>query len=310
MPATDRQPTALSIGHAVALALGLLLAGCPTPRAPRPLPPPPPPPTDIDSDRVFDHEDRCPDEPEDRDGHADDDGCPDPDNDGDGLEDGVDVCPDNPGVLIAAGCPPSDRDGDTVLDHHDACPINGGPIAQYGCPEPNTMRIDLERIELGQKIYFAVDKGIIRSQSFAALDALAVLLRQHPQVLVEVRNHRDDTGRERYGMKITQRRADSVRDYLVHKGVPPEQLEARGYGSDMPIATNKTPEGRAQNRRTEFVIRQHRVGPGGRLALELRDLEASPAIGPGNRDGDGFADGHDRCPETPGPVEHGGCPAP
>ena len=308
MPATDRQPSTLGAG--LTLALGLLLWGCPTPRPPPMPPPPPPPPSDGDGDGVNDPDDRCPDVPEDRDDHADDDGCPDPDNDGDGLEDGADACPDDPGVRIAAGCPPPDRDGDTILDHHDACPITGGPAAHHGCPAPNTLRIDLERVELGQKVYFQTGKDVIHVKSYATLDALAVLLRQHPQLDIEIRNHRDDVGRQHYGMKLTQRRAESVRDYLLHKGVDPQRLTAVGYASEMPIASNETAEGRAKNRRTEFVILRHRVGPGGRWVLEPRTWEISPAIGPGNRDGDGFADGHDRCPEAAGAVADGGCPSP
>lgn len=305
MPAPHRL-SLRSIG-VLAVALSAFATGCPAPQPVRPTPPPTPPPSDVDGDGVVDRQDACPDAPEDPDGHDDGDGCPDPDNDGDRLDDADDACPDVAGVLIAAGCAPPDRDGDTALDHHDVCPDAAGPLAEQGCPQPTTLRLNPSRIELGQPVDFEYGKGVIRRRAYPALDALVALLQAHPQLDVEIRNHRDGAQREQYGMRITDRRAKAVMRYLVDHGVDPRRLVARGYGADMPIDTNATPEGRARNRRTEFVITRHRVGRAGGLVLTLRDLEVSPAAGPGNRDGDGLADPHDHCPDVAGALADGGC---
>ncbi len=92
---------------------------------------------DRDGDGIPDDVDQCPDEPEDFDGFADEDGCPDPDNDQDGVPDGEDECPNEPGPASNKGCPILDTDGDGVLDDEDECPNEPGPIANRGCPWPD-----------------------------------------------------------------------------------------------------------------------------------------------------------------------------
>ena len=90
---------------------------------------------DSDHDGVLDRDDKCPSDPEDRDGFHDDDGCPDPDNDGDGVLDSVDACKDQPGPASNGGCPIQDKDGDGVADGSDRCVDQPGPAANGGCPE-------------------------------------------------------------------------------------------------------------------------------------------------------------------------------
>ena len=84
---------------------------------------------DRDGDGIPDDVDQCPDEPEDFDGFADEDGCPDPDNDQDGVPDGEDECPNEAGPASNKGCPILDTDGDGVLDEDDLCPNEPGPVA-------------------------------------------------------------------------------------------------------------------------------------------------------------------------------------
>ncbi len=97
--------------------------------------------TDKDHDGIQDDDDKCPEDPEDKDGFEDADGCPDPDNDGDGLPDSADHCPDqaedNDGFQDADGCPDVDNDNDTVLDKDDKCPNEAGDPAFAGCPAPD-----------------------------------------------------------------------------------------------------------------------------------------------------------------------------
>ncbi|WNG38737.1 OmpA family protein [Archangium violaceum] len=96
-------------------------------------------PGDIDSDGVPDNVDKCRDQPEDKDGFQDEDGCPDPDNDQDGLVDTADKCPDAPGAIQNLGCPRTDKDGDNVEDSQDKCPgepeDKDGFQDEDGCPD-------------------------------------------------------------------------------------------------------------------------------------------------------------------------------
>ncbi len=89
---------------------------------------------DTDGDGIYDHEDQCPLEPEDKDDFEDKDGCPDPDNDGDTVLDVDDKCPNKPGSPTNAGCPIDDADGDGVLDADDLCPEIPGTVERKGCP--------------------------------------------------------------------------------------------------------------------------------------------------------------------------------
>jgi outer membrane protein OmpA-like peptidoglycan-associated protein len=213
---------------------------------------------DTDGDGIPDEIDRCPLDPEDRDGFQDEDGCPDPDNDGDGIVDSMDACPDNPGPLENRGCPIVDRDGDGVPDWEDKCPDVAGPRESGGCaPEKKYTLVEVkkDRIAIRQQVRFATGKFAVLPASYALLDQVAQVLRDHPALKVVVEGHTDNVGKETFNLRLSQRRAESVRAYLVKKGIDPARLDAKGYGSTKPIASNRTQKGKAQNRRTDFVIR-------------------------------------------------------
>ena len=98
-------------------------------------------------------------------------------------------------------------------------------------------------------------KDEIKPVSFPVLDEVAAVLIGTPTILrVRVEGHTDSRGRDRYNLDLSKRRAHSVRRYLMSKGVEPRRLVAEGYGETVPIATNDTSDGRAENRRVEFVI--------------------------------------------------------
>ncbi|MBQ7209676.1 MAG: OmpA family protein [Paludibacteraceae bacterium] len=105
-----------------------------------------------------------------------------------------------------------------------------------------------------QGIQFETNKAVIKPVSFPILDQIAQTFIDNPTWLVEVQGHTDNVGKADYNQSLSERRANSVRDYLVGKGVPAEKLTAKGYGLTKPIADNKTADGRKQNRRVEFVI--------------------------------------------------------
>ncbi len=195
------------------------------------------------------------------------------DPDGDGLFGADDHCPEEPGIE-PDGCPIRDDDGDGILNPEDRCPdaceVINGVDDDDGCPDPNPGEHPEIQALLGpiEGLAFAVNKDHIKAVSFPVLDGIAEILVRHPLVNLSIDGHRDDRSGDRYGRsQITRKRADSVRQYLVMRGVDPERLTSRGFGEEMPIASNKTAEGRAQNRRIELTLMgpEPTVAPGCKL---------------------------------------------
>ena len=218
----------------------------------------PPKPGDRDGDGLTDDVDKCPDEPEDKDGFQDEDGCPDPDNDGDGLADTIDQCPNEPedkdGFEDDDGCPDPDNDKDSVLDKDDKCPNEAG-VPPDGCPQKyKLVTVTEKKIELKQTVFFDFNKATIRPVSFPLLDDVAQALKDNPKIKVEVQGHTDSVGNDAFNLKLSQKRAESVRNYLIKKGISSDRMDPKGYGENVPIADNRTKDGRDQNRRVEFVI--------------------------------------------------------
>ena len=179
------------------------------------------------------------------------------DADRDGFADPDDACPDEPG-LEPDGCPIRDRDHDGVLDPDDACPdepecVNGFDDDD-GCPDglPEELAAALGPIA---GVEFEIDKAILRPSSYPILDELAAFLLRYPDIDWVIEGHtsemRDEVEKRR---RPTQKRAESVRDYLLHKGVSAEKIASVGFGDSRPLASNKTREGQAQNRRIELHV--------------------------------------------------------
>jgi OmpA-OmpF porin, OOP family len=205
---------------------------------------------DTDQDGIEDSADKCPQVA----GVPQFQGCPDTDKDG--IEDAVDACPAEPGIAELKGCPAKDTDGDTLPDHRDNCPTEPGPVDNQGCPvkEKQIVSIEKDRIEIKDKVYFDTNKTTIQKRSFKLLDQVAKVILEHPELeKVWIEGHTDERGSNLYNSELSQRRAESVRDYLIKKGVAPQRLEARGMGRTLPVAPNTTEKGRAANRRVEFL---------------------------------------------------------
>lgn len=210
---------------------------------------------DPDGDKVVGAADACPDSAEDLDAFEDTDGCPEPDNDGDDILDGEDACRDIPGVREARGCPDPDRDGDTVVDRLDNCPDEPGEVENHGCKAKQRVKLTGDKLEILDIVYFALNRAEIQRRSFSLLDEVARVLNAHPEISkVRVEGHTDNQGNDAYNKKLSQRRADAVRAYLVRQGVAADRLEAMGYGEEQPKADNASKEGRATNRRVEFTL--------------------------------------------------------
>ena len=216
------------------------------------------PDEDNDGDGITDKLDKCPNEPEDRDGFEDADGCPDPDNDGDGILDSSDRCPNEPedkdGFEDEDGCPDPDNDKDGVPDLADKCPNEPG-VPPDGCAKKYKLVVVTEaKIELKQTVFFDAGRATIRRVSFALLGDVAQALKDNPKLKVEIQGHTDSQGADAVNLKLSQKRAEAVRVFLIKRGVTSDRLLARGYGETVPIADNRTADGRSQNRRVEFVI--------------------------------------------------------
>ncbi|GHC27304.1 OmpA family protein [Aidingimonas halophila] len=171
-------------------------------------------------------------------------GCP-LDSDGDGVPDFRDECPGTPsGVEVdSKGCP-LDSDGDGVPDFKDQCPDTpaGEEVNALGCPESLVLR----------DVNFEFDSAQLTQQAESILDEVAERLVANEGVRVSIEGHTDAVGSAEYNQDLSQRRAESVVDYLESQGVDSDRMRARGYGEEQPIASNETDEGRAENRRVEL----------------------------------------------------------
>lgn len=206
-------------------------------------------PMDFDKDGVPDAFDKCPNTPVGF--EVDSTGCK-MDADKDGISDGLDKCPNTPaGTLVdSTGCP-MDFDKDGIPDEKDKCPntLPGIRVDEKGCPL--NKKEDLDQLKKG--INFKLNSTKLTKNSFSTLDDIAKLMRRIQDANLEVQGHTDDKGTDEFNMKLSQKRAQTVVDYLVQHGVQSERLRAVGFGRSMPLVDNKTEKGRAKNRRVELI---------------------------------------------------------
>lgn len=117
-----------------------------------------------------------------------------------------------------------------------------------------TIKYEPSKLITLNNVYFDTDKAIIKQESYKELDEIAALLKEKEDMEIEVAGHTDNQGDNAHNMDLSQRRADAIKKYLVKKGANPNHIRAVGYGSEQPIASNSTQEGRAKNRRIEIRI--------------------------------------------------------
>jgi len=202
---------------------------------------------DSDGDGVADKDDACPEVA----GLAALAGCPDADEDG--VADKDDECPQEAGPAENKGCPWADKDGDSVLDKDDACPEVAGTVANNGCPEV-TEEVQKQLNEYARTILFDTGKSSIKAESTAVMVDIITILAEYPTAKFTVEGHTDSVGSSKLNQKLSDSRANSVRDFLIDKGIGSDRLTAIGYGEDKPIATNNTRAGRKSNRRVEINL--------------------------------------------------------
>jgi OmpA-OmpF porin, OOP family len=208
--------------------------------------------TDSDHDGVPDVEDLCPEVA----GPVENRGCPlSGDRDHDQITDDIDRCPDVAGPKENFGCPWPDRDRDGVADADDRCPDEPGPKENFGCPRKQTLIVvRKDRIELKQQIHFTPNRDVILKGSYPVLRQVARAMKDAPGVIVRIEGHTDNVGKRNHNLKLSQRRAEAVKEFLVRQGVMRARMIAEGYGDSRPIAPNTNRAGRAANRRVEFRL--------------------------------------------------------
>ena len=210
---------------------------------------------DADKDGVSDAGDACPNTPA---GEAvDSRGCSASQRDGDkdGVNDARDTCPNTPAgeAVDEHGCSASQRDsdGDGVPDSIDKCPntLGGATVDETGCTplfKAGTTTLVLEGV------YFETGKAVLTLNSQQILDKVGYSLIERPDVRVEIAGYTDNTGAKATNVRLSNARAKAVRDYLISRGVNPDNVTAKGYGPENPVAPNTTKEGRGLNRRVEL----------------------------------------------------------
>jgi len=227
---------------------------------------------DRDGDGIPDIDDECPDQP----GLAKFNGCPD--TDGDGIPDNIDECPTIPGLPQFNGCPDSDNDGipdkddscphtpglaqfhgcpdidgDGTPDYKDQCPTVPGPIENHGCPYPPKKEVKDEDVDR-EVIRFETGKAVIKKSTYGYLNEMIKALKDDPNADVEIDGHTDITGGDQINNKLSNERAQSVKDYLMKHGIAAKRIKTKWYGSKHPVASNKTTTGRAKNRRAVLKL--------------------------------------------------------
>lgn len=235
---------------------------------------------DTDGDGIKDGDDKCPNvagpvefngcPDTDGDGIADvNDSCPDvkglkefkgcPDTDGDGIVDAKDGCPKVAGPSANKGCPWPDTDGDGILDKDDKCPKEAGLKELNGCPAPKeviSVEAEAQLKDYAKTIYFNSAKSTFKTGVSEKLDAIAAIMEEFGKANFIIEGHTDSQGAEAYNQKLSESRANAVRDYLIGKGIASSRLSAVGFGENYPVADNKTAAGRAENRRVEINLRK------------------------------------------------------
>lgn len=179
------------------------------------------------------------------------------DSDQDGVIDKRDKCPGTPAgaVVDSTGCQKqpelTDTDRDGVYDRLDECPETpaGADVGINGCWQVKS-------------VHFEFDKARIRPKAAFELDQVAEILEMNPHLRVKFVGHTCDIGTREYNLKLSHRRADAVRQYMIDKGISAKRLESEGVGFSNPLVPNTSEKNRVMNRRTEIHPLDHPVDTG------------------------------------------------
>jgi len=187
--------------------------------------------------------DNCPEEAEDFDGYQDDDGCPDADNDRDGL---CDPWVEAKGMLANFA---------HICKGVDLCPEQAETLNSYkdedGCPDEVPQ--PPKKVFILEGVNFESGKATITPDSYISLMKVVDIMETFTEATFEIVGHTDNVGNKDKNKQLSADRAAAVKNFLVEKGINESRMVTDGMGDSKPVASNKTPEGRAQNRRIEFI---------------------------------------------------------
>lgn len=152
-------------------------------------------------------------------------------------------------AAVAKVMPESDSDKDGVSDKKDKCPDTaaGVTVNAYGCAEAEKATVKLD-------VQFASGKAALNSSYDTDMKEVVAFMQEHPSTKIEIQGHTDNTGSKTINKKLSQSRADAVKNHLVKLGADASRLTSVGYGDEMPVGDNATAEGRQENRRVIAVI--------------------------------------------------------
>ena len=129
-----------------------------------------------------------------------------------------------------------------------------GPNASYKEPFTLSFQFSPAKTFVLEDVNFETGKAVLEPESYTSLNELAAYLVRKVDERIEIGGHTDNVGTSANNLKLSMERATAVMNYMISKGIDPSRLEAKGYGMTMPIESNKTEDGKAQNRRTEVKI--------------------------------------------------------
>ncbi|PLX95239.1 MAG: hypothetical protein C0621_04175 [Desulfuromonas sp.] len=213
-------------------------------------------PLDSDRDGVADYRDQCSETPAQT--EVDERGCPANDHDSDGVLDEQDRCPNTPQNIPVndLGCP-KDEDGDGIFDFEDACLDSPGdqPVNAKGCPVDEMVEDVVPQGDtLVLNLEYPTGESAVTNEFIHDLQVAADLIQAHPDKRFVIEGHTDSVGPAAANLRLSQKRADKIRAYLVESlGIPAERLEAKGMGESQPVGDNATQQGRKSNRRVVIL---------------------------------------------------------
>lgn len=152
-----------------------------------------------------------------------------------------------PVAVVPVAAAPADSDGDGVPDDADKCPDSptDKPVDENGCTIVNVVL---------KNVQFELNSSELTDSSSESLDKVVNAMNEYDTLRIEIQAHSDNTGEAAYNQSLSEKRANSVRDYLIGQGIAADRMVAKGYGESQPIADNNTREGRAANRRVELKV--------------------------------------------------------
>ncbi len=155
--------------------------------------------------------------------------------------------------------------GPTIFADTNALTVVGEPPAPPPPPPepepepepepPKRVEVTAAAIVIKEKILFEIDKAVIRPESFDLMNEITSVIKDNPRIKkISIEGHTDDDGSAKYNKKLSQRRADSVKQYLIEHGIDEARLVSVGHGEDKPLVANDSDENKEKNRRVEFII--------------------------------------------------------